>query len=116
MRRAALRFPSLGILRTVAPRGAGHRRLVLLGLRAAVLIAIAAALTRPQAGSAATKIHRKGVDVMLAVDISGSMLAEDFTVENERANRLQAVKSVVKEFVAARPRSEERRVGKGGRS
>jgi Ca-activated chloride channel homolog len=108
MRRAALRFPSLGILRTVAPRGAGHRRLVLLGLRAAALIAIVAALTRPQAGSAATKIHREGVDVMLAVDVSGSMLAEDFTVANDRANRLQAVKSVVKEFVAARP---EDRIG-----
>lgn len=108
MRRAALRFPSLGILRTVAPRGAGHRRLILLGLRAAALIAIVLALTRPQAGSAATKIHREGVDVMLAVDISGSMLAEDFTVANERANRLQAVKSVVKEFVAARP---EDRIG-----
>jgi Ca-activated chloride channel family protein len=108
IRRAAVRFPSLGILRTVAPRGAGSRRLVLLALRATVLIAIAAALTRPQAGSAATKIHREGVDVMLAVDISGSMLAEDFTVEDERANRLQAVKSVVKEFVAARP---EDRIG-----
>ena len=108
MRRAAVRFPSLGILRTVAPRGAGHRRLVLLGLRAAALFAIVAALTRPQAGSAATKIHREGVDVMLAVDVSGSMLAEDFTVGNDRANRLQAVKSVVKEFVAARP---EDRIG-----
>ena len=108
LRRVALRFPSLGILRTVAPRGAGHRRLVLLGLRAAALIAIVAALTRPQAGSAATKIHREGVDVMLAVDLSGSMLAEDFTLGNARANRVQAVKSVVKEFVAARP---EDRIG-----
>jgi Ca-activated chloride channel family protein len=108
IRRAAVRFPSLGILRTVAPRGAGHRRLILLALRAAALMAIVLAMTRPQAGSAATKIHREGVDVMLAVDISGSMLAEDFTLGNQRANRLQAVKSVVKEFVAARP---EDRIG-----
>jgi len=108
LRRAAVRFPSLGILHTVAPRGAGHRRLVLLALRAVTLVAIVAALTRPQAGSAATKIHREGVDVMLAVDISGSMLAEDFTVGNERASRVAAVKSVVKEFVSARP---EDRIG-----
>ncbi len=108
LRRAAVRFPSLGLLRTIAPRGAGSRRLVLLALRAAALAAIAVALARPQAGSAATKIHREGVDVMLAVDISGSMLAEDFTLGNERANRLQAVKSVVKEFVTARP---EDRIG-----
>ncbi len=108
LRRAAVRFPSLGILRTVAPRGAGSRRLVLLGLRALTLVAIAVALTRPQAGSAATKIHREGVDVMLAVDISGSMLAEDFTQGSERASRLQAVKAVVKDFVTARP---EDRIG-----
>ena len=108
LRRATVRFPSLGILRTVAPRGAGSRRLVLLALRAGALAAIAVALARPQAGSAATKIHREGVDVMLAVDVSGSMLAEDFTVGNDRANRLQAVKSVVKEFVTARP---EDRIG-----
>lgn len=108
LRRATLRFPSLGILRTIAPGGAGSRRLVLLALRAAALAAIAVALARPQAGSAATKIHREGVDVVLAVDVSGSMLAEDFTLGNERANRLQAVKSVVKEFVAARP---EDRIG-----
>ena len=108
LRRAAIRFPSLGILRTVAPGGAGSRRLVLLALRAAALVAIAIALARPQAGSAATKIHREGVDVVLAVDVSGSMLAEDFTLGGERANRLQAVKSVVKEFVTARP---EDRIG-----
>ena len=40
---------------------------------------------------------------MLAVDVSGSMLAEDFTVGGERASRLAAVKSVVREFVGARP-------------
>lgn len=108
LRRAALRFPSLGVLRTVAPRGAGRRRLVLLALRAGVLVLIAVALARPQTGTAATKVHREGVDVMLAVDISGSMLAEDFTVGDARANRLQAVKSVVEEFVAARP---EDRIG-----
>ena len=40
---------------------------------------------------------------MLAVDVSGSMLAEDFTMGNQRASRLEAVRSVVREFVADRP-------------
>jgi Ca-activated chloride channel family protein len=96
------------VLRAVAPTGAAHRRALLGVLRALALVLLVIALARPQAGTAATKIHREGVDVMLAVDISGSMLAEDFTLENQRANRLQAVKSVVKEFVTARP---EDRVG-----
>src|SRR6185436_8779816 len=50
----------------------------------------------------ATQIHREGVDVVLAVDISGSMLAEDFELPSGRASRLDVVKSVVKDFVEAR--------------
>ena len=66
------------------------------------------ALARPQAGTATIKVHREGVDVVLAVDVSGSMLSEDFTLASGRASRLDAVKAVVKEFVAARP---EDRIG-----
>ena len=40
---------------------------------------------------------------MLAVDVSGSMLAEDFTVRGERASRLAAVKDVVRDFIEGRP-------------
>jgi Ca-activated chloride channel family protein len=107
-RQAAVRYPTLATLLAVAPGGAGRRRLVLGILRAVALGLVALALARPQAGSAATKLHREGVDVVLAVDISGSMLAEDFQLAGGRANRLAAVKEVVKEFVAARP---EDRIG-----
>ena len=107
-RDAAVRFPSLAALRAVAPAGAGRRRVILVGLRALALGLIVVALARPQLGSAQTRIHRKGVDVVLAVDVSGSMLAEDFTLGSTRASRVDVVKSVVKEFVAARP---EDRIG-----
>jgi len=107
-RDAAVRFPSLAALRAVAPAGAGRRRVILVGLRALALGLIVVALARPQLGSAQTRIHREGVDVVLAVDVSGSMLAEDFTLGSTRASRVDVVKSVVKEFVAARP---EDRIG-----
>jgi Ca-activated chloride channel family protein len=107
-RTSSVLYPSFTTLRAVSPRGAGHRRAILGFLRAAALVLIVLALARPQAGAAPTKIHREGVDVMLAVDVSGSMLAEDFTLGTQRANRLAAVQSVVKEFVAARP---EDRIG-----
>jgi Ca-activated chloride channel family protein len=77
-------------------------------LRAAALALLVVALARPQAGRATTAVHREGVDVVLAVDVSGSMLAEDFTLAGKRASRLDAVKSVVKEFVAAAPRGPDR--------
>src|SRR5262249_11636229 len=60
-------------------------------------------LARPQLGPAEPWVHREGVDVVLAVDVSGSMLAEDFTIDGKRTNRLDAVKDVVRQFVADRP-------------
>jgi Ca-activated chloride channel family protein len=61
------------------------------------------ALARPQLGKASSQVATEGIDILLAVDISGSMLAEDFTVAGQRANRLQALKAVVREFLAKRP-------------
>ena len=107
-RQAAVRYPTLAVLRAVAPGGAGRRRMVLGALRALALGLLVLALARPQMGAAETKLHREGVDVVLAVDLSGSMLAEDFTLGNQRASRVDVVKSVVKDFVAARP---EDRIG-----
>jgi len=102
-RTAAVRYPSFDVLREVAPAGAGRRRLLLGALRVVTLGLIGLALARPQLGTAETTVHREGVDVVLAVDVSGSMLAEDFTLEGKRSNRLDAVKDVVQRFVAARP-------------
>lgn len=41
---------------------------------------------------------------MLALDVSRSMLAEDFTIGKDRANRLEAVKQVTEKFIKARPK------------
>jgi Ca-activated chloride channel family protein len=102
-RRAAVRFPTITSLKAISATGAGRRRLALVLLRSLALILVIFALARPQAGTATTKVYREGVDVVLAVDVSGSMLAEDFTLGNERSSRLEAVKAVVEEFVTARP-------------
>jgi len=107
-RQASVRYPTLAILQALAPGGAGRRRAILGVLRTVALILIVVALARPQLGTALTRVHREGVDIVLAVDLSGSMLAEDFTLGSERASRVDVVKSVVKDFIAARP---EDRIG-----
>ena len=99
-----MRYPSLDVLRAVAPGGAGTRRALLGLLRAVVLGLVVVALARPQLGTAETTVHREGVDVVLAVDVSGSMLAEDFTVDGKRASRLDAVKDVVQRVRRRRAR------------
>jgi Ca-activated chloride channel family protein len=60
------------------------------------------ALARPQWGRREMDALTEGVDIVLAVDLSESMLAMDFQVDNRPANRLQAVKSVVSDFIASR--------------
>jgi Ca-activated chloride channel family protein len=76
---------------------------VLFALSQLALAAFIVALARPQLGSTLTRIQASGVDVMLVLDVSRSMLAEDFTIGSSRANRLEAVKAVTEKFIRQRP-------------
>ena len=60
---------------------------------------IVVALARPQWGYAWEEAKTEGIDIEIALDVSGSMAAEDFLPKN----RLEVAKSVMKEFVAGRP-------------
>lgn len=71
--------------------------LTILGLSLFVL-----ALARPQRVEDKREIHSQGYDIMLAVDLSGSMLSEDYESGGERINRLQAVKPVIQAFIERR--------------
>lgn len=55
------------------------------------------ALARPQTFSSGENVYTEGIDVAMLLDISGSMLAEDF-----KPNRLEAAKNVIDEFVSGR--------------
>lgn len=60
------------------------------------------ALARPQRVEDRHEVNTKGYDIMLAIDLSGSMLAEDYEAGGERINRLQAVKPVIQAFIENR--------------
>lgn len=101
--RAGLRFPLLPALRAIGPGRRAHWQWLMPAMRLLGVVLLVLGLARPQLGKAAAKIHAEGIDIMLAVDVSGSMLAEDFTVDGKRAGRVEAVKSVVRKFLAGRP-------------
>ncbi|MBI3783543.1 MAG: BatA domain-containing protein, partial [Deltaproteobacteria bacterium] len=102
-REASLRVPTLGILRAIHVSGVRRWRFVLPLMRALALLLLIVALARPQRGKAESEYRGEGIDMMLAVDISGSMMSEDFTLPSgERANRLEVLKSVVTDFVGRR--------------
>jgi Ca-activated chloride channel family protein len=71
---------------------------ILLALRVLAVIGLVIAIARPQSTSSYEKVNTEGIDIVLATDISGSMLAEDF-----HPNRIEAAKAVAKEFVKNRP-------------
>jgi Ca-activated chloride channel family protein len=101
-RHPAVRFPSLDGLERVAARGAAALSAPRL-LRLAALLLVVLALARPQQGLDRGRLRADGIDIVLVMDVSTSMLAEDFQLAGRRANRLAVVKSVVKEFVGQRP-------------
>jgi len=101
-RESAVRYPTLALVRAIPTAGARRWRWVLHALRALAVLLLVLALTRPQLGKAESQYTGEGIDIVLAVDLSGSMLSEDFTLNGQRANRLDVVKSVVRDFVARR--------------
>lgn len=60
------------------------------------------ALARPQTGNAFVEVRASGRDILLLLDVSGSMEALDFEIEGKRVTRLDALKSVTKSFVKKR--------------
>lgn len=80
----------------------------LIFFRAAVLILMLLALGRPQSILEETRALSEGVDIVLTLDTSTSMLGEDFKIGNERLNRFDVVRDVVKEFIKKR---REDRIG-----
>ena len=101
-REAAVRYPSLAVLRAIAPGGAGGRRVVLGSCARRARPAVVGwrghrSSARPRPRCTARSRRRA------AVNVSGSMLAEDFTIDGKRSSRLDAVKDVVRQFVADRP-------------
>ena len=70
-----------------------------LGLCSLAMLLIIISLARPQRGIEHTKMPTEGIDIVLAIDVSTSMLAEDFILHGKRVNRLTAVKPIVREFI-----------------
>lgn len=74
----------------------------LVFLRAMALGLFIVALARPQSVLEDVKAVSEGVDIVVALDTSTSMLAEDFKVGTKRVNRYEVVRDVVKEFIKKR--------------
>jgi len=80
------------------------------------IVLLALAMARPQRIDEKRQIRQNGYDIVLAIDLSGSMLAEDYERGGDRVNRLQAIKPIVDAFIARRPSDRIGIVTFGGRA
>lgn len=102
---SAVRYSSLRHLSRLKPSTSLRVRRLLQGLRLLTIGLLLVAMVRPQTGRKLTTVNTEGVDIVLALDTSGSMRALDLDAHRpitERRNRLEVAKSVVESFVEGR--------------
>src|SRR2546423_10213645 len=100
---AALTYSSTASLRAIGKHSTARVGKI---LRALLLLAMAffvVALARPQLGKSLTQIEASGLDIMLVLAVSGSMLTKDFTIGGQEATRVDAIREVTRKFIEGRP-------------
>lgn len=102
-RKRLARFGDLAIIAQLMPEASPRRVRNKFILLVAVFALLITALAQPQFGAKLREVKRSGVEIMLAVDVSRSMLAEDF-----KPNRLERTKNAVNRLVE---QLEDDRVG-----
>jgi len=99
---AAIEYSDVSLARDVARRSRSRigNFLWLLPILAGALMIVG--LARPQRGHSRTEVTANGIDIVLALDVSGSMQALDFLINGRRQNRIDVVKAVVAKFIDER--------------
>jgi Ca-activated chloride channel homolog len=100
---AAVQFPSVETVRRLGVARKTQAGRWLIFFRFLALACAITALARPQSGSGRTEVEASGIDMMLAIDVSGSMEALDFEENGRPVSRLEVVREVVAKFIQDRP-------------
>src|SRR3977135_796919 len=100
---AALTFSSTAALRALGKNSAARAGKFLRALMLVSVAFFAFAMARPQLGKSLTQVEASGIDIILALDVSGSMLTKDFTIGGEQDTRIDAIREVTRKFIEARP-------------
>lgn len=95
---ADLQFSSLRAFRGIRHAGRVWMRHLLFALKVLAIVFLVTALARPQSSNSWQTYTSEGIDIVLGLDISTSMLARDFTPD-----RLEAAKEVATKFILERP-------------
>jgi Ca-activated chloride channel family protein len=100
---AAFLYSSVQLVSGVANISRSTAGRALAALRWLTLALFIIGLARPQFIESETAVKASGIDIVVAIDLSGSMEAEDFELKGQPVNRLIIAKDVLKKFVEKRP-------------
>jgi Ca-activated chloride channel family protein len=100
---AAVRYSSTQAVRQVARETRSRAGRWLTTLTMAALALVIVGMARPQAGRTQTEVQASGVDIVVALDLSGSMNTPDYIVDGKQVTRIDMAKSVLAKFVQERP-------------
>ena len=112
---AALLFSSTTVLRGLGKSSAARAGKILRALLFLSLAIFVIALARPRLGKSLTQVEASGIDIMIVLDVSGSMLIKDFTIGGEQATRVDAIREVTRKFIEGRPNDRIGIIAFGGR-
>jgi Ca-activated chloride channel homolog len=102
-RPVAFLYSSVQLVRGITGVRQSHAGIILRRMRWLTILLFIFALARPQWSKDESHVTSSGIDIVVALDLSGSMSAEDFTLQNQRVNRLVIAKDVLHRFVERRP-------------
>jgi Ca-activated chloride channel family protein len=100
---AAFLYSSVQLIKNVANLRRSRVGQYLAAMRWLTLGLFICGLARPQLIESEASVKASGIDIVVALDLSGSMESEDFELRGERVNRLVIAKDVLKKFVERRP-------------
>lgn len=96
-------YSSLTLVKGVLPMGRSLAGRILAGMRWTAAALCILGLARPQLAEGEAPKKASGIDIAVALDLSVSMLSEDFELKGERASRLTVAKDTLKAFIENRP-------------
>jgi len=102
-RSPAFLYSSVRLVADLTHARRSHAGAILAALRWLVLAMFITALAQPRLSHSETKVTASGVDIVVALDLSGSMRSEDFEVGDKRVSRINMAKTVLKDFIDKRP-------------
>src|SRR5437764_3498808 len=113
---AALTYSSTASLRAIGKQSAARVGKILRALLLGSLALFVVGLARPQLGKSLTQIEASGIDIMLVLDVSGSMLTKDFTIGGQEATRVDAIREATRKLIEGRPNARIRIIAFDGRT